>query len=633
MVLGPIRSPDSSETSDPDHIRVLEKQLEQQNSGSDGKGHSTQTAPEHGSPSPSSSEGHAPSQSLCSWNDTELALLLAARLNLSPHAVKSITPSLGQLMGSQEECLGPGSSLHLIQQMVRSKAPQVHEGVLDNHSCFGIFTKPTFSQNTAHLAALVEKIPPRSETELLINSFFRYANWNVGLLETWIRTVVGQTFDFLHCPGSFPGNSLNPNWLCLFFATLASVPNNATIHQTGVFLTCSIAALRVAEDMQDRSPKCSSTLEGNLLTCLAMPLLSKRYASLGRLGEARRVLRVAESFRIDYDYEDVSWTDGEKYLRRLAWINLATWDRLYSLLLGRPAINLQRFQSTGSSEEPIPAYLSALHDLSLLAEEINELYRQDSCRPSTIMRLDCRLLEWEKTDRFGNTSGFEHTSAIKSLSTWFLFLRMKLHAKSISRDLHGIPEAGLISAFPSGGGGSKKLVDICVELIEMQCVAYDPVATFPNPGANFKNTITVSPSFDSSTENLLILLEACIALLLQLDHQQGLNNDIVDLLRTVSEIFHGFCSQTPRATAGNISYVGKTIIQGALSSWYLGGDAKSECSSLRSRSPSATVDIQELSEHVMGSIYGTCGNTAAILPESWSSLDDSLSLPTSAGRH
>ncbi|KIK68953.1 hypothetical protein GYMLUDRAFT_67663 [Collybiopsis luxurians FD-317 M1] len=572
-------------------------------------------------------------------SDQEQAHLLASRLNFNSDMLESISPSLGQLVGYQEERLGPGSSLHILQHIIRNHAPEVYARTENSHSCFDIFMKPTFGQNTIQLATLLEKVPLQSDAEQLINSYFHYANWNFGLLESWTRTAVNQMYEFIHYPGSLPGNCLSPNWLCLFFAILASVPLDVTItdnvHDSEEFLMCSIAALRIADDMQDRSSKDLSSLEGTLLTCLAIPMLSKRYAALGRLGEAWKLLgngvRIAQSLGLNCDSENMSWTTDEKCLRRLAWINLAIWDRLYSLLFNRPSMSFRRFsniflESTNLSEGLISAYLSALHDLSLLAEDINELcLMRDSCQASAILRLDYKLHEWEKSNDYGKTFGYEHTGPIKNLSTWYLFLRMKLHTKCIGSDVHGMLTE---SSSSSPGGGKKTLVDICVDLIETQCAAYDPVAACPTHEASiasFRNTVTFSPSFDPGTENLLMLLEASMTLLLQLDRQHHSTNEVINLLHTVYEIFHGLCSRSPRATAGNISYIGQTIIQAFLQNWHLGVDVKSVNLTSTPSSRSSPSTAIESPPYI--NLKAT-GDLAAVFSEIWPSTGDST--PTGA---
>jgi hypothetical protein len=222
--------------------------------------------------------------------------------------------------------------------MVRSYAPEAHARLQSRSlSCFNIFMKLDFGQpHITSLGSLMEKIPLQSDVERLMNAYFLYTNWSFGFSETWIRAAISQMFQFIHFPGSLPGVSLNPNWLCLFFALLTSVCPNAVAvadyaHDTEEYLTCSFTALRVVDDIENPSCRPSLKLEGSLLACLAIPLLSKRLAAIGRLGEAWRILgkgvRLAQSLGLNCDPAILQWTDDEKYLGRLAWINLEIWDR------------------------------------------------------------------------------------------------------------------------------------------------------------------------------------------------------------------------------------------------------------------------------------------------------------------
>lgn len=276
-------------------------------------------------------------------------------------------------------------------------------GLQNGRSYSPIFMiRPNYSQDTSlKLASIVEKIPPRPVTEQLLNTYFNYFNWNFGLPKNWIIAAVAQMWDFLHYPDSLPDTCLDPNWLCLLFALLATASPNASSshdHNSELFSQCSMTALRIADDMPHFSSFVSTKfpLDGSLLACLAVPLLSKRHAALGRLNEAWKLLghwiRVAVSLELHHDPQCRQWTDQEKYLRRLAWNNLVMWDRyifirharencsflprrLYSALLGCPSMKqisnvLSEF--TTYSEGSFP-YLSALHDLGFLAENINQL--------------------------------------------------------------------------------------------------------------------------------------------------------------------------------------------------------------------------------------------------------------------
>ncbi|KAJ4483714.1 hypothetical protein J3R30DRAFT_1821410 [Lentinula aciculospora] len=305
------------------------------------------------------------------------------KFNFSPSILHSIACSLALPLSFQEELIGRGSSVYTLLQMAKSHAPDIDCWVQKRYPCCSIFMQSNLGQGVTHISSLVQKLPPPLETERLLSAYFEYSNWYFGLPETWIRTVVSQMWDFLHCPA--PDNThLNSNWLCLFFAILASVPPNIAItnHQYDdeQFTAYSLAALRLTGDMHQHTfEQTTSDMEGIVLACVAVPLLSKRRAASGRLNEAWKLLgnwiRVALSLELHLEPEYEHWLDHEKQaLRRLAWTNLAICDRFYSLLLSRPSMNFNKFLDvTNYSDTPFPTYLDVLYELSLLAEDINKL--------------------------------------------------------------------------------------------------------------------------------------------------------------------------------------------------------------------------------------------------------------------
>jgi hypothetical protein len=246
--------------------------------------------------------------------------------------------------------------------------------------------------------------------------------------------------------------------------------------------------------------------------------------------------------------------------------------RFYSLLLSRPSmgfpvLNVVPQFTSPSAEGSIPTYVSALHRLSFLAECINDLYiRHDSCQAQTIARLVSRLHEWKRTSDFGNTAGTDHVGPVRSLSSWYLFLQMRLHAKSVDSDSQASSRSTLRI------GSRKTLMDLCVQLIKTQCAAHD-LAVCLTPEADSRNTLICSSSFDSGAESPLILLEACVALLLHTDRQHHPADGVIDVLHTVCDIFRELY-QEQEAPVRNISYIGQAIIHAFLQSWHLGLDTK-----------------------------------------------------------
>jgi hypothetical protein len=185
---------------------------------------------------------------------------------------------------------------------------------------------------------------------LLIDAFFKEANWRYGLPEDWFSTTARQMWTDTQGPSQ--SHQLNPYWLCLFFSILACAPQppevstpNARLPNTfdsDTYYICASAARRIAEDNYFASSNTSSGLgashssptDGCVFGCLAIPLLCDFLAERGRVSEAWKLIgdgvRTAQSIGLHREPGGPSWQEmpeEEMILRRRAWWGLYIWDR------------------------------------------------------------------------------------------------------------------------------------------------------------------------------------------------------------------------------------------------------------------------------------------------------------------
>lgn len=143
------------------------------------------------------------------------------------------------------------------------------------------------------------------------------------------------------------GQQINPNWLSLLFAVLASAPTmtsfpeatarDRNIESSDEFFMCAMTARRIAEDDHLNKPSLSlmvSAADGTVLSCLAVPLLCSYLSERGRVSEAWKLvgsgLRNAEAIGMHRDPEWKKWqvmSTDEILLRRRAWWGLVIWDK------------------------------------------------------------------------------------------------------------------------------------------------------------------------------------------------------------------------------------------------------------------------------------------------------------------
>ncbi|KAJ3733804.1 hypothetical protein DFJ43DRAFT_196013 [Lentinula guzmanii] len=606
-----------------DYIRMLEQELEHQYVTT---GNTSSSADRLGfSRSPGLILNSSPDTPYRFCNSTTHAYgngtgqnLLSSQNDLHPTILSSIAcPQVAHPLKCQgsEGLFGRGSILYNILQMAKIYTPDIECTMPNGHSCFNIFMQLNLGQNI-QLSPLIQKLPPPSETERLLSAFFAHSNWNFGLPETWIRTLVLRMWDFLHYPPKPNTTQLNPNWLCLIYAILASVPSYIVsadyIHD---LTTYSMSALRLASDAW--LVQKTSTKEGCILSCIAVPLIGKKYAGLGRLSEAWQLLgswiRMAQSLELHHELEleCQHWSDEEETLWKLACNNLAVWDRFYSSLLSRPSMIFQKqpdLQHPNSAIHPdrFPTYLEVLHELSLLAEDINKLYLgyhhlHDQCVQILNLKLRQCLASIHDLAPAFEVDHIAGPAKKFTLLSWHSFLKVKLCERICALS------AGTASSVSS----QKSLLDACIESIEMHCATHDGMmlpSTSETYAGDFQNAATTClPLSIIHSENLLMLLEASVTYMLQIVHHPQFAESAPTLLDKVCDIFH-LSSQQHSFTAGtSIAYAGLTILQSFSQNGNLGAasDTKRNISH-SSGIPCHPLSSQEVIPNISGS--GITGN-------------------------
>ena len=202
---------------------------------------------------------------------------------------------------------------------------------------------------------LFHYIPPIQVVDRLITEFFEQVNWRYGVPERWFRDVLQQMWSHLHHSTGNP-TQINPNWIMLLFAVIASAPPScyeeiqdrsalwAQLRSNDDYFMCATMARRLVEDDFLNEPNHSlmvSAADGSVLGCLATPLLCDYLAQRGRVSEAWKLagnaIRSAESVGMHRDPEWKLWqtmSEDEKALRRAGWWGLFIMEKYaYFVLL------------------------------------------------------------------------------------------------------------------------------------------------------------------------------------------------------------------------------------------------------------------------------------------------------------
>ncbi len=139
--------------------------------------------------------------------------------------------------------------------------------------------------------------------------------------------------------------------------------------------------------------------------------------------------------------------------------------------------------------------------------------------------------------------------------TWYLYLKVKLHAKCV-----GIDSCGFVIGHASSTQNS--CVALCLELIEMQCDAHEPVTSLSPSETDFgkvENTSSLLPLSGCSTEYFFMVLEASVVLSLRPDQWQHRSTEVLNVLRRACQHFY---SRKDKIMA--MPYAGLEVLQALL---------------------------------------------------------------------
>ncbi|RPD63295.1 hypothetical protein L227DRAFT_561459 [Lentinus tigrinus ALCF2SS1-6] len=214
---------------------------------------------------------------------------------------------------------------------------------------------------TEPIQKLLAALPPRETVAVLVDAFFAERGWQFGLPEGWFKNALSRMWAHLdiRCPGQSCHMSggcarctkeVNPHWLTLVFAVLALAPRRLVGTSARVYFWNAMEARRLIEDIMICTPAYSLAptecmVHGIALSCLAASLLASYLSNRGRVSDAWKIVGCAvRNAQAVGMHRDPGWHKWEKMdreeceLRLLAWWLLIIYDRLYSLILGRPTI-------------------------------------------------------------------------------------------------------------------------------------------------------------------------------------------------------------------------------------------------------------------------------------------------------
>ncbi|KAF9268746.1 hypothetical protein L218DRAFT_527578 [Marasmius fiardii PR-910] len=433
---------------------------------------------------------------------------------------------------------------------------------------------------------LVDRIPSAAVLSAVLNSFFTEVNWNFGLPEHWLYTTVMRMWNILRYP-EIPGSRINACWLSLLFAILACTPRldeqlkNAGLENPSQYSFYAKAALGIAEESFYGKTRSSSATNGAVLACLAVPLICTYQAKEWRFGESWKLLgtwiRIAQGFEIHRDADRLGWhglSEEEKCLRNLAWCNLMTWDKLYSIALGRPqmvGVEVPTFVSSmlshpeGSSNF-FSIYQSALIKLANVAGEVNlKCIANEQPYSKMIHDLDESLQHWrsqlpyEYRIRTGEHLDFSVPSLTSTLnfrqwytlSTWYLYAKMKLHLGYLT----GVKEP--YSTYVSRAQCRAACIGACVDVLRLQCETYELLyrthTNHQSGGAQW---------FSWDFIGLVALFEAALGLVSLLTKQPvlGVPHDIESVVNRSMQLFTSLAHPSEGACGSEVAQAVATVL-------------------------------------------------------------------------
>ncbi|KAF8627808.1 hypothetical protein AX15_004233 [Amanita polypyramis BW_CC] len=447
--------------------------------------------------------------------------------------VYSITSFLAQLsLAHHGEFIGRGSLICALHNLSTKKIRRF----LYAHSTDATYLKEQnlIEPRAQSFSELLDRIPPESHAQRLIESFFRDVNWRFGIPENWFMRTYRQMRTALLCRSEqHGGTTLNPNWMSLFFSILALAPCHSAeaegeeLHDT--HFECAMLARYIAEGVYFQGPSPSimaSAADGTVLSCLAAPLLCNYLAERGHASEAWKLVGKAVCVATAIGmHQDPGWpywqvmSEEEKLLRRRTWCGLFVWDRLYSYVLGRPYILRKDFSNmaypvddTHGGEDSLSDGQIALIKLAdIVGEAMDKTFVMDYPDYAVYFDLDEKFQQWEESlppeykqvkfdgSVLGQAGSSEPLLVARMsylLQTWYLLSRVKLHIACAAD--HGRMAKPRSLAVES----RERCFVAAVRLIQLQCNA---LMAEPETSSNLKKLLIAGDSW---------YFEGCFSLLL-----------------------------------------------------------------------------------------------------------------------
>ncbi|KAL0577752.1 hypothetical protein V5O48_004246 [Marasmius crinis-equi] len=532
----------------------------------------------------------------------------------------------GKLMqltaGLRGEYLGNRGSWDLLRMIMTdgSTTPKnLQSSLTDISSAVDGSEVPVFPP-PASIEQLVERIPPAAVLSAILSSYFTEINWNFGLPEHWLYTAIMRMWNTLHYP-DVQGSRVNACWLSLLFSIIACTPRvdpqlkNAGLESPSQYFSYAKAALFIAEESFHERSRAPSTANGGVFGCLAVPLLCTYQAKEGRLAESWKLLgkwiRIAQSFEIHLDPDRRGWhgiSEEEKCLWKLAWCNLTTWDKFYSMVLGRPqmvGIDVPAFISSMLSHPDgasnfFSIYQSALIKLANITGEVNvRCIGAEKPFFKTVCELDESLQQWkaqlpyEYRIRTGehldsNTPSLASTLNFRqwyTLSIWYLYGRMKLHLGYLTGDKEPSYSSPNYPPYLSRRQSRAQCLAACLDILRLQCETFELLGRYRAESAADDDS-SVAAYFSWDFIGLVALFEAVVGLVSLMTRQpvHGSLHDMESVIGRSIQLFTSL-SHSTEGTCGELAHATTTLLD-ALLREISGGRTSGTASNTLSRTPS-----------------------------------------------
>ncbi|TBU31328.1 hypothetical protein BD311DRAFT_717184 [Dichomitus squalens] len=457
-------------------------------------------------------------------NDGHPALSSAAKPAFSrvDFEVQLAAAKMAQLtVAPPNEYVGGGSilcAIHKLGDVENYRFPYARSGPTT-------LSNPLANYNTlaAPIANLVSSLPPQETVDFLVERYLEERNWEFGIPERWFKTACQQMWHHLdtHCPGACQAagsclrcaRELNPHWLVLLFSVLALAPHEASGVNSKKFFMKSLEARRLVEDIMLFSPEYSfaptqCVVHGVSLSCIAASLLASWLSDRGRISDAWKLvgtaIRQAQAVGL---HRDPTWHKWEKMdaeeceLRVLAWWYLIIFDRLYSLILGRPTMaSAHTFDvklvpgalHSDGTPNPYVHYQQSFISLIQVAEEvINKCAGLAPASYATVLEMDQKYklwhsklhpsLDWRQSHYMSkDPTAYERSIAFQRHMTAAFYLGglMNLHrpylmqAPPILPPPRPVPGSSSVVLNPS----RERCIESAIELVRVLCDAREEAA-------------------------------------------------------------------------------------------------------------------------------------------------------------